>query len=234
MDLTLDLKSIIAIIAICVAVAIAYFSNFWRNRKSFSYEIITNSRLLTAKEIIKDDLQILYKGNEVKNIQLLILKFINTGNQPIIASDFQRHLSLVFSDLTQILSAETISAKPENLDATVIIENKKVTLTPLLLNSKDFAQIKIITSNENDFKIDARIVGVNEIKQIKQKSVTANLIISAILGISVLILFIFYVSQSIDERLNSFSTFFSIMVVLCIIGFINTFLFFYNRHLNIK
>jgi hypothetical protein len=165
-DFSLNLNGIIAIIAIITTITVAYFANWWRNRKKLSYEIIAESLLLTADEEIKDDLQILYKGAEVKNVHLLILKIINNGNQPILSNDFEKPLNLVFSEDAEILSAKPVSVRPENLDVSITFEKNILALTPLLMNSEDFALIKlIISSNSSQFKVDTRIVGVKEVKK---------------------------------------------------------------------
>ena len=177
MDLTLDLKSVIAIIAICVAILIAYFSNFWRNRKSLSYEIISNTPLLSSNELIRERLQILYDDVAVKNVHLLIIKLMNDGKQPIIKTDFIKPLNFKLPEQSKILSFETLELKPKNLDVELNFSENNLFLKTDLLNSKDSITLKIIASSY-DFNImaDARIVGVKEINRINSniRSVKRN------------------------------------------------------------
>ncbi|MDQ4119874.1 MAG: hypothetical protein M3209_00220 [Acidobacteriota bacterium] len=167
-DFSLNLNGIIAILAILTTITVAYFANWWRNRKSLSYKVIYNTPLLTADEEIKEDLQISYKGNPVKNVHLFVLKIINDGNQPITASDFQKPLYFnLFGDV-QILSAEVVSTNPYNLNPSIVVDVKRIGITPLLLNSKDFIKIKaIINAEKFSFSPDTRIIGVKEVKEFK-------------------------------------------------------------------
>jgi hypothetical protein len=164
-DFSLDLKALLTITAIITTIVIAYTANWRRNRKSLSYQTISNVVLLNTAEIIREKLQILYEGMPVKNVRLLLLKIINDGFQPIDEKDFKKTLDFVFTEEAQILSAEIQSVNPENLDISFTFENNKLSIKPILLNSKDFIEIKFIVSTyESILKCDARIVGVKEIK----------------------------------------------------------------------
>lgn len=176
MDLTLDLKSIIAIIAICVAILIAYFSNFWRNRKSISYEIVSNTPLLSSNESIRDRIQILYDNLPVKNVHLVILKITNDGKQPITKTDFIKPLTFTLSAQSQILSFEALILKPKNLDLELNFSENILFLQTNLLNSNDSITLKVIVSSY-DFNIsaDARIVGVKEINKVNSNIRSAKL-----------------------------------------------------------
>lgn len=157
------ITTIIAILAI-VAGFVIYLLQ--RSKKSLAYEVISKLPLLSAKEEIKNELQILYKGNPVKNVHLFTLKIINDGNQPIASNDFEKPLYFNLSGDVQILSAEVVSTKPDNLNPSLIYDVNRFGIEPLLLNSKDFIEIKAIINTEKfSFKPDARIVGVKEVKE---------------------------------------------------------------------
>ena len=64
---------VIAIIAIIISIILYLIQ---RRRKSLSWEIISNTPLLSIDEEIKGDLQILFAGKPVQDIQLIILKII--------------------------------------------------------------------------------------------------------------------------------------------------------------
>lgn len=189
MDLTLDLKSIITFIAICVAILIAYFSNFWRNRKSLSYEVISNTPLLSSNELIRERLQILYDDVPVKNVHLLVLKIINDGKQPITGSDFIKPLSFKLPEQSNILSFETLSLKPENLDVELNFSENNLYLKTDLLNSYDSITLKIIASSY-DFELtaDARIVGVKEIKRINSNVKSVKRVYGSLIGFVIICL----------------------------------------------
>jgi hypothetical protein len=163
-DFSLNLNSIIAIVAIIAAITIAYFANWWRNQKSLSYQVIADSPLLTAEEEIREKLQILYDGKPVKNVRLFILKVINDGNQPIDETDFKKPIDFVFSDEAQILSAEIVAKNPDNLNISIGFRNNILSINPILLNNKDFIEIKsVVSTYSTNIKSDARIVNIKNV-----------------------------------------------------------------------
>jgi hypothetical protein len=50
------------------------------------------------------------------------------------------------------------------LGAELVLEPGQITIKPLLLNKKDSLTFKILVSEYNGFNVDARIIGVREIK----------------------------------------------------------------------
>ena len=146
-DFSLDLKATIAIIALILTLIIALYFQWWRNRKNLSYEILSDTALLTSDEKIREKIQILYEGTPVKDVRLFILKIINNGSQPIKSDDFEKPLSFVFSEDAQILSIETVSVNPDNLDVSVTSQLNKLSIAPILLNSGDFFQLKASSSH---------------------------------------------------------------------------------------
>lgn len=177
-DFSLDLKAILTIIGILTAVIIAYAANWWRNRKSLSYLIIGDTPLLTSSEEIRKEIQILYKGQPVKDVRLLILKIINDGHQPIDEKDFKKSVDFIFADDAHILSVETISVIPDNLLVETSFNENVLSLDPILLNSKDSIELKVIVSSyEEKIKCDGRILGVKEIRHRSQDNFTTALVL---------------------------------------------------------
>ena len=168
----MDAKLIVAIIGIItsatIAIGIAYFVNLRLKGKRLSHEILAYVPLLTATESIRDELQISYKGTPVKNIRLFNVKIINDGYEPITRNDYEKPISFVFADEAVVLSAEIVSLNPKNLETSITFEANKISINPTLLNSKDSIEIKaIISSYETQMNIDARIIGVKDIKPVQ-------------------------------------------------------------------
>lgn len=80
---TIDLRVILTALGILVAVGIALYFQWWRNRKRLSYEILSNVVLVSAEKEIEDKIEILYEGQSVKNVRILVIKVVNDGYQPI-------------------------------------------------------------------------------------------------------------------------------------------------------
>lgn len=137
-----------------------------RKRKKLSYEIISKTGILSASEEISGKFQILFQGETVKNVHLLMVRFCNTGNLPITTGDYERLVSLNFKKSERILSAEVSETTPPNLFAKLRTTNQSIELDPILLNPGDSISIKILISEyQNEFEIDGRIVGVRSVEK---------------------------------------------------------------------
>lgn len=161
-----------SIIAIFVAI---YIFILQKKKKILSYCILTNTRLLTVDEAIKGKLKIIYDEVVIQDVVLLVIKIFNSGNVPIISSDFEESLSFNFGKKTRILSVEIVDATPSILAPVISINNQsELTINPMLLNEKDgFSAKLLLTEYENCVTPKARIIGVknlNEIKKAKNKS----------------------------------------------------------------
>jgi len=156
----------VAIIAVFVSVGL-YFKQ--RRRKSLSYEIIASTSLFSMKEEIKGKIRILYDDKPVQQVHLIELKLKNSGNMPILHTDYERPVSLNFGEEAQILTTEIREMNPENLGASVLIEKNKVTIGKTLMNEGDSFNIKMLVSKfDGKIHFDGRIIGVKEISQARK------------------------------------------------------------------
>jgi hypothetical protein len=80
--------AVLVVVALMVSVTI-FFAE--KKRKELSYEILSHSEILSATEEIEGKLKILFKGEVVRNVHLLIVKLINSGNTPITSTDYERN-----------------------------------------------------------------------------------------------------------------------------------------------
>jgi hypothetical protein len=152
------------------------FFRLQRQRSALSWKIISNTPLVRINSEVKGNLQVLFNGNPVKDIQLLIIKIINTGNVSIKSGDYERPLNLNFDENAQILAAEVIETNPNNIEVSANIEERDVFISPTLLNKGDSFTIKILVNQfNNKILIDSRIVGVKEIQKIVEKDITTDL-----------------------------------------------------------
>ena len=159
----------LAIIAIIITIALYRLQ---RKNKELSYDIITSTAILSIDEGVKDKFKILYESKEIKNSHMLIIKIKNTGNIPILESEYQKPIVIKFGKKTRILSTEIIETSPDDIDLKLKqISNSKTQLEPTLLNERDSFTIKfILTEFENDIRFQSRIVGINKIKEITEST----------------------------------------------------------------
>jgi hypothetical protein len=157
---------ILALIAIIATIVIFYFQ---RQKKSLAYEIQTNTPVLTISEQVAGKVKVLYEDKPIKNAQLIVIKLINNGNQPITSNDYERNFSCTFGVNSKILSSEIIEPTPEELKPKLSVNENQIVLEALLLNEKDFLVIKTLVADfKDEIDIDARIIGVKKISQISK------------------------------------------------------------------
>lgn len=165
---TIDWKVIIGVLAFVVALITLIYFQWWRNRRRFSYEVISNNLLISNQSEIRDELEIRFAGEVVKDVRLIVIRLINDGSQPIKKDEFQGQIKIAFPNAT-VFSAETVKSNPKNLGVEILIHNgKEVCLTPVLFNRNDYIQFKVLLSAYESMNIDARIVGVSEIKPLNK------------------------------------------------------------------
>lgn len=159
---------------------ILYFKT--RKIKSLSYLIVTKESLLTVDEKLKQKITVLYENKPIENISLIIIRLLNTGNEPIKSNEFEDPITMSFSPNFCVLGAELIDANPPTINAKIKFENNDVFIEPLLLNKKDSITIKVIghtirhipiprlmvrQSNEDAYPIlKTRIIGISDVIKI--------------------------------------------------------------------
>ncbi len=155
--------AVLAVLAIIISIALFFFQ---RKNKTLAYEIISRTAVLSASEEIAGKLQILFQGEPVRKVHLLVLRLTNNGNVPITSADYEREISFTFSDCEKILSAEISEIMPQQLQAEISVKDKGITIKPLLLNPGDSITLKTLISGfENSIDIDGRVVGVKAIEK---------------------------------------------------------------------
>lgn len=155
-----DLIGIVIMLATLIVMIIIYI--FQKQTKKLSYEIILNTSLVKVSSEVKDKIEVYYEKNKVENPQILIIRFLNNGNQPISASDFEENTRLVFHNNAKIIQCESTNLNPDSLSLNFDYAKNTITIDPLLLNSNEgFTLNLIIEGEDSSFKIIDRIKGVN-------------------------------------------------------------------------
>ena len=145
-----------------------------KKRKELSYEVISNTPLITNDEEVRKNIKIMFEDREIKeDVSLVLVRIVNTGNVPILPEDITEDI-VIESNFNNILSADLKETSPSNLKVQIdrgIRGFGIVSISPLLLNSKDEIILKLlITEYENELVVKGRIVGVKEIIKVKEKT----------------------------------------------------------------
>jgi hypothetical protein len=165
----------VGVFATFIGVGITQYLNYsQRTRKSLSWEKVAERALLAVHNDVREKLKITYEDVPVQNIYLIIIKFLNDGNVPILETDFEKGHGLTVSLGTnaRVISAEITDPSPADLTPTLRIAQSSVTVQPLLLNSRDKFQINILCYDYHygDVLVIGRIAGVREIKFFKSST----------------------------------------------------------------
>lgn len=217
-------NNLVGIIGIITAIIIAIFTIIkTKKRKELSYTILSSTSLLLKEEGLKKRIKIFVDDGEVEGeVNLVLLKLVNTGNTPITPEDFVENISLETSG--SIIIAEVKETTPKNI--TVEIDNEIgeifgiTEIKPTLLNAKDEVTLKLlIQSYKNDLLIKGRIIGVQGITKLKEKFPFATLFFT-ITFIVILILFRHFIEDS--EIVSKLDTILTMMIVVTtMLSFIN-------------
>ena len=167
-DPLIQFFSIVFLSALTIGVMVIIFL-IQRNKKSISYEILSQTSVLTHSEELKGRLIVQFDGKSVPDVHITILKIINTGNVPITDSDFVKPIEISFGSKNLILSAEVIDTNPTEMDVPIDTSTECVIINPLLINKRESITLKVLSAqSDGTVQINGRITGVNGIKQVKE------------------------------------------------------------------
>jgi hypothetical protein len=172
MDFVSVLSSPIWAVIAAIATVIAIFISIrQQQRKGISYKVVTDTPLLSLKEEVKGRVQVLFDAKPVGNSRLVVLKIFNSGNVPILPTDYIEPIKLGFGVNTEILDSEVLETVPTDIKDKAKAPNTKddiggVMLEPLLLNSRDSITLKVLLAQTHltkEVKVTGRIVGIKQI-----------------------------------------------------------------------
>ena len=170
--LSIDTFGLLGLLIGLAGIALSYITyRRTREDKRLDYEIIVNTRVLVPKHI-DEGLELRYKGVEVKDPSLIIIRFINSGNRPISPSDQVEPLSVSFPEKDwpiygRILSASLARASIPTDKVTIKIVGDRAEITPMLLNQGDWLAVRFLIDKEAEPQISGRVVGVPELRPLK-------------------------------------------------------------------
>ena len=170
--LNLLLEYAFPILPIIITVAI-YLAQ--RKTKSFTYQIISENALIPFEDDIKGKLDILYQGNLVEEVYLVLVNLANSGNVPIPSTDFEDPVIIEFNKDAQILSNDVTETQPKLMKYTIHGNDNKLKFDPTLMNQGDYITIQMLISKYKELvNVHGRIIGVSEIKQITELNIASK------------------------------------------------------------
>ena len=169
---------------------------------------------------MKDKLKILFEDKQVQDISLIVVSIVNSGNLPILPTDYEHPVSLGFGEKAEILTVDVIKRNPNDLKVSAGIEGNEVVVSPALLNPGDWITLKLMVSQaEHDVQMSGRIAGVKSLEKVPEFSrrwvvimLIGTLVFGLSLGMATLLLspilalagffstLLFLLIASLDER----------------------------------
>jgi hypothetical protein len=179
MDLKL-LAPTMTFIGICVSIILW---NLNQKRKALSFAILWNRPLLNLKGVAREQMDIFFKGKQVSEADLIVVRIFNSGHLPIHAKDYQTALVVELEPGATILDANVIETLPANLEERLkvksdesplieTIEESKILLRPVLLNADDSFTLQMLVLNAyGKVKVTGHVLGIKNVKAYKTSRV---------------------------------------------------------------
>lgn len=168
-----------SVLAVAALMATFVIYQLQRQRKSLSYELISKTHLLTVREELEGKLQVLYEGEPARSLSILVLKLWNSGNQPLLASEYERPVSFCLGKDARVLSADITNREPSAVAVNIGTRENHLVMEPTLLNPGDAITFKLLVRDVGaDISPDARIVGVKSIQLAGQGVKTFQVLVS--------------------------------------------------------
>jgi hypothetical protein len=136
--------------------------------------LLANTSLITIDKSIQPNIEVRYKGKEVKNLSLVQVQLENSGNLEIRVGDYENNpIKFKFPDSAEIVGAVVLKTNPNDMKQEA--ESRLITnplniskLSPILFNKGNWIVFEFLVanmpeSNQDPVTITASIAGV-EIK----------------------------------------------------------------------
>jgi hypothetical protein len=164
-------KPLLTIIGLFLAAGAILVEYTLAPRKQLQVLLEASIPLVDVRPEAADNITILYNDQPVSNAILYQIRLENTGNQPILPSDYIRPIVFSIAPPNEIADVSIVDLEPPSVDIKISKTSQyQAELTPALLNVGDSVTVRlaIVTKHSedalNDIWIGGRIVDVKEIK----------------------------------------------------------------------
>lgn len=183
---------------VAVAVAVALATAAWalwergRRRKDLQYDVVSKAPLVSVSEEARGRIKVLFDEEPVSSVSLAIIQITNRGS-PIPSVEFESPLTVSMGADSRIMSVEVMERQPDNLGVELSVDNGRIQIEPLLLNSGDSFTFKVIgTGFADNIEVEGRIVGIKEVRSRGPELSRARLarigLMSALAGMTVAVI----------------------------------------------
>jgi hypothetical protein len=92
-----------------------------RPHKGLRVEVLSNSPLIPVTAEIANEIQVLYEGQPVQTLSVILLRLENTGNEPITENDYSEPIRISIGQHGEIGEVTVQETRPEGIPLTPTI-----------------------------------------------------------------------------------------------------------------
>ena len=206
--MSFSLELLIGVLAVIAAITVPLIIYFLqKSKKRLAYEIISDTQLVGVDSEVQNKIKIYYEDKLVENVHLIVIRFINNGNQPISIDDFAKQINIGLGNNTNILTCEVLEQNPKNLDVNIIKMQDSIEVRSLLLNSKDSFTLNVLLSNyKRKLEISARVKGINQIDVYREPQLVPSLIVLSVIGFPMVLFILNFAFRDTVESYFGFNS----------------------------
>ena len=133
-----------------------------RKPKRLDYIVTTNARVVAYQpHPMRDHLKVSFKGQELKEPRIVIVRVKNTGRVPVEHTDYKQPITVRLSKavpLDGFIAKE--SSKGLISEVGLSLEGKEVLLVPELMNTKEWFDVQIVCDGQpGEIQVSCRFTG---------------------------------------------------------------------------
>lgn len=155
------IQTILAFLSLGVAI---YAILLQRKRKELSYDY-SPIRLKTLRILASDEeFERFFPQDAPMDSKLVLIRFINSGNVPIMRDDFVKPLSICLEAPSKLIAVDGPIMNPKELKLSVSVRQNELTLSPTLLNPGNWFMLNVLLKDFTGIiNVTGHIVGVSNI-----------------------------------------------------------------------
>lgn len=168
---------ILGVIGIVVTIYIAHRS---RVRKTLDFEVLNNLSFLSPGVPDSHQLSVHLAEAELKEPRLVTVRVRNTGNKPVVASDYVQPICIQNKSRGLILSATSVDEVSEDRAGDLVIDGesaRSVSVSPELLNVREHFDVQLIIDGPAEIACSSRFVGqTRDVKDLRSDAGIVSLL----------------------------------------------------------
>lgn len=173
---------LLAPIATSVAIVVSTILWLISRAKNLSYEIMRNESLIRVSGSAKRRIRVRFDKHDVDNVELVVVRLINSGHTAILPNDYQIPISIRVNSDAHILAADVVETNPGDLDdrfrttegTSQLLEQpeqSRLIVKPVLLNPGDSITLQLLVEDYSSvINIGGHITGVKKVDEVKQRN----------------------------------------------------------------